>query len=205
MLVHSLIQRITYAKTKSDAVAKVDGTFKADKKQRAKAAAATKGAMAAAVPLAGGRDWLHVAACGRANHLIHLPYLLRARRCWSKAPARASSRGGAGTCASGECSGVARGKALSSHCCAADARSTTCKQARSEAHVHPRMWHACPRARMHVRCHQRRARVSLLQAFAPGAAAPAAAQTAAPPNKILFVQNLPENSNDQMLSMLFQQ
>ena len=48
-----------------------------------------------------------------------------------------------------------------------------------------------------------------LQAAAPAAAAAAAAAPAAsayvPPNKILFVQNLPEDSNEQMLAMLFQQ
>lgn len=37
---------------------------------------------------------------------------------------------------------------------------------------------------------------------APAASGPAGA---APPNKILFVQNLPENSTEAMLAMLFQQ
>jgi RNA recognition motif-containing protein len=38
------LQRITYAKTKSDAIAKLDGTFKADKKTRAAKGPAAKGA-----------------------------------------------------------------------------------------------------------------------------------------------------------------
>lgn len=38
-----LPQRITYAKTKSDAVAKVDGTYKPDKKSRAQKNAAARG------------------------------------------------------------------------------------------------------------------------------------------------------------------
>ena len=37
------------------------------------------------------------------------------------------------------------------------------------------------------------------------AAAPARPEAAAPPNKILFVQGLPETSNAGMLTMLFQQ
>lgn len=38
-----MAQRITYAKGKSDAVAKVDGTYKPDKKQRAQKNAAARG------------------------------------------------------------------------------------------------------------------------------------------------------------------
>ena len=33
-MIFSLVQKISYAKGKSDAVSKVDGTFKADKKKR---------------------------------------------------------------------------------------------------------------------------------------------------------------------------
>lgn len=40
---------------------------------------------------------------------------------------------------------------------------------------------------------------------APAAAGPKAAVGIEPPNKILFVQNLPPATNDQMLGMLFQQ
>mmetsp|Transcript_16975 Transcript_16975/g.43460 ORF Transcript_16975/g.43460 Transcript_16975/m.43460 type:complete len:242 (-) Transcript_16975:388-1113(-) len=39
----------------------------------------------------------------------------------------------------------------------------------------------------------------------PVAAAPAAAEEVLPPNKILFVQNLPEQVNEMMLKLLFQQ
>lgn len=40
---------------------------------------------------------------------------------------------------------------------------------------------------------------------APAARGPLGPDTQAPPNKILFVQNLPEASTDAMLGMLFQQ
>ncbi|CAD7699815.1 unnamed protein product [Ostreobium quekettii] len=42
-------------------------------------------------------------------------------------------------------------------------------------------------------------------AQAARAKAPAGAEGMAPPNKILFIQNLPEATNERMLSMLFQQ